>query len=140
VNALRSLIELADEFANRADDVLGLRPDTSLIRVTNSGTQHIGGGAYERPFLMLWVFGADGLVTRFEQFDSDREDEALARFDELTAEPAATPFANAAARAVETFERCWRERDWDGVVATFTPTHLMDDRRALFRRQVVGED
>jgi len=140
VSALRSLIELTDEFANRMDDVLGLRPNALLVRITNFGTQRIGGGAYERPFLMLWLFEADGLATRFEQFDSDREDEGLARFDQLTAEPATTRFANAATRAMETFERCWRERDWDGIVATFVPTHVMDDRRALFRMQVVGED
>ena len=38
---------------------------------------------------MLWVFGADGLVTRWEQFDGEQDAEALARFDEITAEPPA---------------------------------------------------
>src|SRR5262249_34841545 len=36
----------------------------------------------------LGTFGPDGLVRRSEVFDADREDEALARFDELTAEAA----------------------------------------------------
>src|SRR5439155_3407713 len=48
-----------------------------------------GGGAYERQFILLHVFGADGL-TRVEFFDTEREDEALARFDEVTAKPAAS--------------------------------------------------
>src|SRR5262249_40323117 len=33
--------------------------------------------------------GADGLITRWEQFEVDCEAEGLARFDELTAEPPA---------------------------------------------------
>ena len=57
------------------------------MRWTNFGTERAGGGAYEQHFLMLLVFGADGLLTRNELFDVDRDDEALARFDELTAEP-----------------------------------------------------
>jgi hypothetical protein len=95
---------------------------------------------------MLFIFGTDGLTTRNELFDSERDDEALARFDELvlspadepTAEPPATRFANAASRAVERFERCWRDRDWDGTVASFAPTLVLDDRRALFHLQVAG--
>ena len=41
--------------------------------------------ASERQSLGLVVFGDDGLFTRFEWFDTDREEEALARFDELAA-------------------------------------------------------
>ena len=68
----------------RVDDVLGLRSDALLVRWTNLGTERAGGGAYERQFLRLCVFGADGLLTRIELFDADRDAEALARFDELT--------------------------------------------------------
>src|SRR5262249_18276092 len=39
--------------------------------------------------IWLRVFGPDGRVSRVEFFDADREDEALARFDALTA-PRAT--------------------------------------------------
>src|SRR5262249_43263119 len=85
LKTLRSLLEVAADPTTRVDDVLALRPDRSLLRCTNSGTERVGGGAYERHFLILWEFGADGLVTRYELFDSDREEEALARFEGLTA-------------------------------------------------------
>ena len=52
----------------------------------------------------------------------------------------AARFANAASRAVDAFARGWRERDWDGVVATFVPAHRMDDRRKLVRLQLSGEE
>src|SRR5262249_7170752 len=86
---LRSVIDLADDMAVRDDDVLALRADAFLVSRMVSGTQRATGGAFERPQLGLFVFGADGLVTRWEVFDPDREDEALARFDELVTEPAA---------------------------------------------------
>src|SRR5262249_53276098 len=66
-------------------DVVCLGPDALLTRRTHSGTIRGGGGPYERVFLWLRVFGPDGLVSRVEFFDADREDEALARFDALTA-------------------------------------------------------
>src|SRR5262249_23225328 len=44
---------------------------------------------------------ADGRITRLEYFDADRETEALARFDELTAEPSAVRFAAAPSRVAE---------------------------------------
>src|SRR5262249_13847544 len=85
-DVVRTLFEAATDVANRADDILALRPDALLVRWMNSRTDRAGGGAFERRFLMLELFGADGLKTRIEQFDIGRETEALARFDELTAE------------------------------------------------------
>src|SRR5262249_10043921 len=83
----RSLLEVADEVAQRDDDILGLRPDAFLVRRSHLGTDRASGGPYERLFLMLCVFRTDGLVTRIEYFDPDRDDQALARFDELAAAP-----------------------------------------------------
>src|SRR5262249_36790484 len=60
--------------------------------------------------------------------------------DDVDAPAAAARFANPASGAVQAFARCWRERDWDGVVATFLPAHRMDDRRKLVRLQLSGED
>jgi hypothetical protein len=74
------------DVAHRVHDVLALRSDAPLLRVTTLGTERTGGGAWERPVLVLLLCGRDGLVTHFELFDPDREAEALARFDELTAE------------------------------------------------------
>src|SRR5262249_55453989 len=46
------------------------------------------------------VFGSDGSVTRGEQFDAEREDEALARFDELVVRPSEEGTAELAPRPV----------------------------------------
>src|SRR5262249_5181984 len=86
--SLGALFEAADGIANRVDDIFRVRPDAALLHVTNSGTDRRSGGPYERPFLLLWIFGADGLMTHAELFDVGHEDEALARFDELIGEPA----------------------------------------------------
>src|SRR5207247_6870057 len=87
---VRSLFETADDLVFRLDDVLGLRSDAFVVRWTNFGTLRAGGGSFERRFIALNVFGVDGLVRRWEFFDADRDAEALARFEELTAEPAPT--------------------------------------------------
>jgi class 3 adenylate cyclase/ketosteroid isomerase-like protein/tetratricopeptide (TPR) repeat protein len=140
LEAFRAWLSVAALSTARSDAVLGLRSDALLEQITFSGTDRAGGGVFERAFIRLLVFAADGLVARIEWYDPDREADALARFDELTAEPAAARFANAAWRAMESFERCWRERDWDGVLATYHPAHEMDDRRKLMRLSVSGED
>src|SRR5439155_1330993 len=153
VRARRALFEVAEDIATRVDDVLALRSDAFLVRWTNSGTARIGGGSYETQFLLLWVFGADGLATRHERFDSDREDEALARFDELTVEQptarfAATPSrvakkrerrvrANAATAASARLEAATAARDADALPAIFAERLEVVDHTtgATFDRQ-----
>src|SRR5262249_44645010 len=98
---LQSFLDLADDPANRVDDVLGLRPDACLLRVTNFGTDRTSGGAFERPGHLMSVFDAAGLVTHWAFFDPVHAAEALARFDELTAGPAGARFADAPSRAAE---------------------------------------
>jgi class 3 adenylate cyclase/tetratricopeptide (TPR) repeat protein len=85
----RSLLDVADGIALQEYDVLDLRSDALLVRRTHCGSERVSGGAYERYLLRLWVFGGDGRVTHLEYFDADRDAEALARFDELAAEPVA---------------------------------------------------
>src|SRR5262249_7020572 len=86
---LRALFDVAADVTLRADDVLALQADAFLVRRMVFGRGRASGGAFERPPLGPYVFGADGLVARWEVFDVDREAEALACFDELTAGPAA---------------------------------------------------
>src|SRR6185369_733874 len=61
VRAIRTLVELSDDWAMRIDDVLDLRANAFLVRWTTSGTIRVSGGAFERVGLMLWVLGPDGL-------------------------------------------------------------------------------
>ncbi|HXK25279.1 MAG TPA: nuclear transport factor 2 family protein [Myxococcota bacterium] len=139
LEGLRALLEVAKPQHRSIDDVLALRSDALLVRVRNSGTLRASGGAYETIFLMLLTFGADGHETRNEQFDADGVAEALARFDELAASPAPR-FENAASRAQAGFERAWRERNWEAVVAHFAPGFELQDRRALVGVPLAGEN
>jgi ketosteroid isomerase-like protein/tetratricopeptide (TPR) repeat protein len=136
VQHLRSLLDLVDDFTVRWDEILALRSDACVVRVTTSGTDRAGGGAYERPYLGLWVFGADGLITRWEQFDIDRGDEAFARFDELTAVSPAARFGNAATR---TFARAFDAlnlQDWKRFAALFAPGFRSIDRRTMLQSEL----
>src|SRR6185436_8476946 len=133
LRALRSLLEMSGEIATRVDDILRLRPDALLMRWTNFGTDRAGGGAYERRLLLLWIFGRDGRLARFEQLDADRDQDALARLDELTAEAPATPasisITNAATRTVDRFRAVWAAHDWTQVGALFPAGFRCINRR-----------
>src|SRR5262249_48510737 len=138
-------LEVADEVANRIDDVLGQRTDALLVSWTNVGIDRGSGGAFERPFVILWVFGPDGRVTRNEMWDADRGAAALARFDELFPSPSAalgtssaenlvpvSPAArieNAVTRLGDRFAAAWAARDWEGIAALFAPEFRLIDRR-----------
>jgi class 3 adenylate cyclase/tetratricopeptide (TPR) repeat protein len=138
---LRSWLDVAAGVRNRIDDVLALRSDALLLGWTNFGRDRSGGGSYERPFLMLGACGPDGLLCRFEYFDLEQEDAALARFDALAAAPPpAARFANAATRTVDEWFRCQNERDWDGAAAILAPGVRLIDRRPLFGSELAGSD
>src|SRR5262249_9841019 len=98
---LRAWPMVAESLTLRIDDVLAVRPDAFLGRWTNFGTDRVGGGTFERPYLRLVRFGADGRLTRAEVFDVDRDTEALARFDELTSGAATATVADMPLRAAD---------------------------------------
>jgi len=114
---LRALREVADDIEFRHLDLLAASPNAQLLRVLHTGTDRAGGGRYERPFLRLFVANADGCIARAEWFDDEREAEALARFDELTAgaAPPSTarrhPVPNAATRSAALFDEAFASRD-----------------------------
>ena len=117
--------------------MLALSSDALLMRWVAAGSDRSGGGAIEREFLLLWNSTRTAASRASEHLDLGREADALARFDELAA---VSPIPNPAVRAMAEFERAGGARDWHGVVATYAPTHDMDDRRTLFRMQVTSED
>jgi hypothetical protein len=141
LRAARTLKELSDVYGWRTHDVLGLRSNALLDDRTQFGTDRASGGAYERRVLLLLVFGSDGLVARMEQFDSDRDAEALARFDELTGDVqgyaeltavrASARIENAATRSAQQAGEAWEARDWERVASFRAPGFRLLDRRAL---------
>jgi hypothetical protein len=147
LSGMRALVDLASDLTTRIDAVVALRADALLVRWTNCGTDRRGGGSYERQFLWLGVFGADGLMARLHLFEPDREAEALARFDALvgsdgapTPVSSAAPFANAAARAIDRAVSRFHARDWAGFERMVDATFQLDDRRRLVRLQAGAAD
>jgi class 3 adenylate cyclase/tetratricopeptide (TPR) repeat protein len=131
---IRAFVEQEDAVVH-VDDIFALRPDTALIRTVTVGTSRTSGGAYERPMLQLWTFADDGRLHRMEQFDSENEAEALARYDELVGRDSrivpGQRFANAATRLNEKVLRAWRAHDWAAIEALHAPGATEDDRRRL---------
>src|SRR5262249_52700731 len=96
----------------------------------------VGGGAYERPMLGLWVVGPDGRIGRWGQFGGGRDAEAVSRFDELIGEPDAPAAFAVGKRETKRGLRCGRPntatalrlrfgaataaRDIDAVASLFT--------------------
>jgi class 3 adenylate cyclase len=133
---LRSLLELAEDVTNRVDDVLAMHSDALLLRWTNFGIDRAGGGVYERVFLWLAVYGSDGLVTRIELFEPDRDIEALARFDALTTGSRPTRFENAATRTSERLRAACAARDWGRFAALFPPGFRLVERRRMVQLEI----
>jgi hypothetical protein len=125
-----SLAETADDLTTHIDDVLGLRGDLLLVRWMTRGTLRAGGGTFELQLLSLFAVGEDGLATRIEWFAPDQVDDALARFDELASEPAATArVENAAARSMEQVVEAWNARDWRRIADLHPTSAWFFDRR-----------
>jgi class 3 adenylate cyclase/ketosteroid isomerase-like protein len=85
VRGARIRLEIASGVEIRIDDILDLRPDALLVRVTNAGTG-ASGDAYQSQGFALYGFSVFGRIACWERFDADAEAAALARFDDLTGE------------------------------------------------------
>jgi hypothetical protein len=137
VERLRSWQLVADDVRYVTREILALAPDALLAHVVNTGTDRVGGGDYERPFLSLSVTDDEGRLARLELFDVGREAEALARFDALAdggaPAPAGGEFENAASRAETRLMHCFNARDWPGVLVCIAPQLVFDERRRMTR-------
>ena len=139
--ARRTQREVEEDLAVHVHEILALRPDAILMRWTTSGTARDGGGAFERPLLMLWAYAEDGRLARSEWFEPGEEAAALARFDELTAAPPPAALRERGdARAGALRALLARARLGSTWSPRFAPTFELDDRRALVGVPVSGED
>src|SRR5262249_43728404 len=138
VMAVRAFHDLSDDIGIRYDDVLALSECAALIRTTQHGRARASGGTWERPMCSLRVHDAEGLVARWEIFEAEQQDEALARYDVLVgrADQARSapehPFANAASRAWLTVLAAWAQRDAERYVALQPRPLRYRDHRRLF--------
>lgn len=81
----RALRDVAGDVRRRLSDVLGTAERVLLVDVRTEGSTD-SGEPFELAMLALGEFDADGEQRLAEWFDPAQADEALARFDELTAE------------------------------------------------------
>ena len=123
--ALQAFLDLIDGFAWRTVDVLALEAEAFLLRYVGSGTERVGGLPYERTQLELMVFGADGLLTRWERFDVEHAAAALARFEALAGgldaqRPVRRVRANAASAHAARFEAAFAADDMGALALLWT--------------------
>jgi hypothetical protein len=137
-DALIAYGRVTEELGVRSEmraDHLRIAPHAALSALTWHGTRD--GGAFETP--LIGVLSHDGRrFHTWEIFDPEQIDAALARFDELTADPARR-FENAATRSVDRFERLWRAGDWEGVAELLAPDYRSSDRRKAAQVEVDRE-
>lgn len=123
IATMQALVELSSDVTYSQEDILGLRPDGLLVACTNRGRDRVGGGLFERSFLLLAVFGAEGRITRLEQFDLHHDADAMPRFEALTGAPPPPPGrhvrANAATRGYDRTRAAIVARDADALAELF---------------------
>jgi hypothetical protein len=134
VRAMRSLVDLAPDVRLRLDHVRGC--DRGLFWAARwLGTQE--GGPFEAAWLTVSEHDVRGRVRRFDQYDLDQLDAALARYAEL-AEVRPHPLRippNAATRASKRIAELVAASDWPALRALTAPDFTFDDRR---RRSLVS--
>ena len=118
-----------------ATDVPRLSESVAVTAVTRY-EQH-GGIDVERREAMVLVHAA-GRLARVELFDGPDLDQAIARFDELTATPRASVFAprtNAATRTVGAVHQALQVGDVDAAMARYADGFEIVDDRSIVREQ-----
>ena len=134
-------IEGADAYVDSVVALWDLAPDQQLdppVRlaleryglvqaVRAFGTLRDGGGAFERLLLSVAIVSS-GRIGRYEFFEIDDVDAALARLAELRPDPLRIP-PNAATRASDRFAAALAARDMNELTALCAPTMVFDDRR-----------
>jgi class 3 adenylate cyclase/tetratricopeptide (TPR) repeat protein len=125
VDTLRSLVELAPDVRLRVDHVR--MSDRALLWVAAwQGSRE--GGSFETPWIIVSEHDALGRVRRFDQYDLDQLDAALARLAALHPDAAPIP-PNAATRASDRWVQLSEAHDWKALEALCAATCHFEDRR-----------
>jgi ketosteroid isomerase-like protein len=136
---IRAIFE-AETFRHRVNDVLRVESSALLLGMTAEGTAYPGTSDDDRRLLALALFGRDGLIIRFEVFDTERQVKAMGRFDALTSSRAmSSSFENAATRALDGFIAAWHAQDWPAVERQISPDVRQIDRRDLMHLELDGQ-
>jgi len=71
IESFAAMHDLAIDLVYRIDDIVHLDEDALSAIGTNFGTDKLGGGAFERPVCMAWMFRVDGLIHRWDTFEPE---------------------------------------------------------------------
>jgi ketosteroid isomerase-like protein len=111
VERIRTLEHVARSWRAEVLEVHLIADDAVVINELLSGDD-LEGGRFENPFVALYVLGDAG-INRYELFNEDRIDAALARLEEIRSAPA-SPFE----RAARTVAAALNGQDVDAIAAT----------------------
>ncbi len=109
-------------------DYVRIAGESILVHVQTLEFDEAGGHVEWQMYTL--VLGTDGLATRIELFDVDDLDRAIARYDELTREPA-DRFGNRASAVWARQVAAINAQDWEAVIASFSPAAFIHDSRQL---------
>ncbi len=127
--SLAALRDLTSTLALETPFVVAVERHGAIAVVQTSGTLREG-GTFENPHLSLATV-AGGRVTRFEMFEIEDVDAAIARLAALRPDPLRIP-PNAATRTGDRFAAAFAAKDWDGFRAVVAPVAAYEDRRRSF--------
>jgi ketosteroid isomerase-like protein len=127
IEALRSLVELAPDVRLRLDHI-EMSDHRALYVLVWEGTHE--GGAFETPSIFVVELDGRDRIRRFDQYDLDRLDQALARFVALRPDPLRIP-PTTATRGSERLRVAFDAGDWDAFRALCAPGFVFEDRRRL---------
>lgn len=119
--------DLERDILNRVETVHRLNGLGAVITRVSSGTSNAGFDAEWREVDLMSVKG--DLISRFELFDEEDLDAALARFDELS--QTATRFVNTAGRVADRFRATFAARDWRAMAEMLAEDIYNEDRRPV---------
>lgn len=136
---LRALVALAPDVEVRLDHVRAT-PRGSWSHAAWAGTRD--GGRFEIPVIVVREYDETGRTRRFDAYEEDDHDAAVARLAEILApEDSSPPFANDAWRAFRAaFGDAWVQRDQARFAAAHAPTLLLRDHRRLLRTELTDRD
>ena len=142
IPTLKELVALAPDVQQRVDHVR-VCDGGLLMQYVWYGTRD--GGAFETPVAMTAEINSDGKQQRFDVWDADRSEAALARFAEIhvgaTSSASCVPrFENAAVQTVERGLAAVAARDWERFSGMFATEFRGIDRRALLRLERVDRE
>src|SRR5439155_14497265 len=140
VTRMRALVDLAPDVMVHLDHDLALDDHGTLGVGRAAGSWE--GGPFEMPFVAVVVFGPDGRIQRFHQYDLEQLDAARARFEAIRVGAARDPLAalarpNAVSATGDRLQAAFAARDWGAMRALCAPGAKFEDRG---RRALVSGD